>query len=130
MPPIPGNHWGLFGQVGGSRRQAQPVQWSVLAGIGGTSPLPRRDRDKFGLGFFYVGYSSEFKASLQPRFLVSDEYGGELFYDFAITPWFRLTADSRSSSRHSATGTPPSSAACERGGLLRNAQEFSKHHLP
>jgi hypothetical protein len=24
-------------------------------------PLPGRDRDKFGLGFFYVGYSSEFK---------------------------------------------------------------------
>ena len=84
---------GLFGQAAVSDGNPNPAEWSGIAGIGGTSPIPGRERDKFGLGVFYVGYSSDLKATLQPLIPIRDEYGAELFYNLSITPWFRLTAD-------------------------------------
>jgi Carbohydrate-selective porin, OprB family len=54
----PQKAWGLFGQAGVSDANPNPIVWSVMGSIGGTSPIPGRERDKFGLSLFYVGYSS------------------------------------------------------------------------
>ena len=59
----------------------------------GASPLPGNDRGKFGVGVFYLGYSSKLKDGVQPAFSPRDEHDTEIFYNFAVTPWFRLTAD-------------------------------------
>jgi porin len=85
--------WGLFGQASTSDGNPSSIKWSVLGGLGGTSPLPGRPNDTFGVGIFYYGYSSELKQALDPLVKLGDEYGGELFYNLAITKWFRVSAD-------------------------------------
>jgi porin len=66
-----------------------------MGGIGGTSLIPGRERDKFGFGLFYVGYSSQLKESLRLLLPVRDESGIEVFYNYSVTPWMRLTADAQ-----------------------------------
>jgi porin len=56
---------------------------------------PGRLRDKFGLGGFYTGYSGELKDAINLLVPVSDESGVEIFYNYAVTPWLRLTADTQ-----------------------------------
>ena len=88
--------WGLFGQVAVSDEDANPYGWSALGGISGTSPISGRERDKFGGGIFYVGYSSGLKDGLRlAGFPARDEYGLEVFYNLALTPWLRVTADAQ-----------------------------------
>ena len=91
----PTKSWGLFGQTAMSDGNPNSLQWSVLGGIGGTSPLSGRADDKFGVGFFYYGYSNELKSHLEPVVQLGDEYGAEVFYNFAITKWFKVTADAQ-----------------------------------
>jgi porin len=89
----PTKAWGLFGQVAFSDGNPNAWKWSAMGGIGGTSPLPGRPNDKFGVGAFYYGYADELKQHLDPLITLGDEYGAELFYNFAITKWFKITAD-------------------------------------
>jgi porin len=89
----PKRSWGLFGQTALTDGNPIPMRWCALGGIGGTSPFTGREHDKFGLGLFYVGVSDDLKSALQPVVDLGDEYGTEIFYNFAVTPWFRLTAD-------------------------------------
>ena len=42
---------------------------------------------------FYLGLSGNFKALAQPFLPQQDETGVELFYNWAIIPWARLTGD-------------------------------------
>jgi porin len=91
----PSNAWGLFGQIGVSDGNPNSYKWEGLIGIGGTSPIPGRSNDKFGAGFYYYGYTDFLKPpqGLYPLLKIGDEYGGEIFYNFAVTKWLRLTAD-------------------------------------
>jgi porin len=85
--------WGFFGQYGISDGNPNPIEWVVNVGIGGRAPIRGRCLDTFGLGFFYSGLSNEFKnlaAAVLPQ---QNEYGFEGFYNYAITPWARLTGD-------------------------------------
>lgn len=92
-PQDPKKAWGLFGQVGFSDGNPNAVQRSFLGGIGGTSPINGRGRDKFGVGLFYVGFSDDLKDAIQPVIRLRDEYGAEFFYNFSVTPWLRVTLD-------------------------------------
>ncbi len=85
--------WGLFGQFGVSDGNPNPIQYVANGGIGGRSMLPGRTLDTFGLGVFYMGLSNNFKTLAQPFSPQQDEYGTELFYNYAVTPWCRLTGD-------------------------------------
>ncbi len=89
----PTEGFGLFGQVAISDGNPNPLDWSVLAGVGGTGLIPGRSRDKWGVGFFYYSVSSALKRSLSPAVAIDDERGVEMFYNAALTPWFNLTAD-------------------------------------
>ena len=75
------------------RDSPNSLKWSALGGGGGTSPLPGRQDDKFGVGALYYSYSNVLKQHLYPLITLGDEYGMEMFYNFAITKWFRVTAD-------------------------------------
>ena len=81
--------WGIFGRAGVSDGNPNPLQWTVSFGVGGNSPLRRREADSFGIGWYYGGASSE----LGPFFNPNDGSGVELFYNIAVTPWFHLTPD-------------------------------------
>jgi porin len=85
--------WGLFGQAAVSDGNPSSIRWSAIGGVGGTSPLPGRLNDKFGVGILCYGYSNELKKQLTPLVKLGNEYGAELFYNFALTKWFRVTAD-------------------------------------
>lgn len=85
--------WGVFGQFGLSDGNPNPIRYTANCGIGGRSMIPGRLIDTFGVGFFYLGLSNEFKALTAPILPQGDEYGVELFYNYAVTPWCRLTYD-------------------------------------
>ncbi len=86
-------NWGVFGQFGISDGNPNPVRFVANGGIGGRSLLRGRNYDTFGIGYFYIGLSDNFKALASFVQPVRDEFGVELFYNFAITPWARLTGD-------------------------------------
>ena len=85
--------WGVFGNVGISDGRPNPIHWSGIIGIGGSSPIPNRKLDTFGIAYYYLGLSDEFKSVVEPVVPLRDEHGLELFYNLAVAPWFHVTAD-------------------------------------
>jgi porin len=75
-----------------------PIGWNMTLGVGGNSLIPGRTCDTFGLGYFHVGLSSDFKDLLAgplapPGLAQRDEQGIELFYNARLTPWCHLSGD-------------------------------------
>lgn len=85
--------WGVFGQFGISDGNPNPIRYVTSGGVGGRSMLPGRKLDTFGVGYFYLGLSDNFKTLARPFRPQRDEYGVELFYNVAVTPWARFTPD-------------------------------------
>jgi porin len=81
---------GLYIQTGLGDGNPNPVRYFVSAALCGNSPLPGRDGDILGVGFYDLGLSSQFK-SLVPG--VRDERGVEFFYNLRIAPGCHLTPD-------------------------------------
>jgi len=87
-----GAGWGVFGRVGFADKRTNPIDLFLSAGVGGTGLIPSRPDDRFGFGYFYAHLTDELPSLAKP--LVRDEeHGIELFYDMAVTQWFRLAAD-------------------------------------
>lgn len=90
----PSRGWGIFGQVAISDGNPNPFGWSAFLGIGGSSLLPYRPRDTFGVAYFYYGFSDELQEGLaELNYELGDESGVEAFYNVAVTPWLDVTAD-------------------------------------
>ena len=90
--------WGVFGMTGISDGDPNPIGWNATIGIGGSSLIVGRQRDTFGLGYFHVGLSNNFKTllagPLAPAGLAQrDEQGVELFYNASLRRWCHLTSD-------------------------------------
>ena len=60
---------------------------------GGTSPLPGRSADSWGVGYYYLATSSVLRQTLGPVAPSVNEQGFELYYNAAVTSWFTLSAD-------------------------------------
>ncbi|MGA8034257.1 MAG: carbohydrate porin, partial [Casimicrobiaceae bacterium] len=84
---------GLFGQVGVSDGNPNAMYWSLLVGFGGKGMVPGRPKDNWGIGYYYDGMSQYLKDALAPAVTLTNEQGVELFYNFALAPWFVLGAD-------------------------------------
>lgn len=69
------------------------IQGSVVAGFAGHGIVPGRPLDVFGLGYFYYDFSNDLQDATSPLVEFDDEQGLEVFYNLAITPWFRVSAD-------------------------------------
>ncbi len=80
---------GIFGRFGVSDGEANAVETFYSIGVGGQGIIPERDRDKFGLGYYFVGYGG----NLLDRIGIRDTQGVELFYDIEVTPWMHVTPD-------------------------------------
>jgi len=84
----PGNGWGLALKAGIAGTNDwfvnQYKQW-ITGGIGGKGVFAKRPEDRFGVGYFYHHFNSD------PGY--DKEQGMEMFYNYAITPWFNVTAD-------------------------------------
>lgn len=85
--------WGLFGRASFSDGNPTPVRYFVSLGIGGDSPLKWNRGDKFGLGWYYTGASTEIGPVPQALFGIQNGTGVELYYKFQVTPWLDVSPD-------------------------------------
>jgi porin len=85
--------WGVAGGAGISDGRPNPIQWTAVLGVGGSSPIHSRKLDTFGLAYYYLRLSSSFKDAVRGIVPVRDERGLELFYNVGVTPWCHLTTD-------------------------------------
>jgi len=86
--------WGLFSLATVTDGNPNPVKWTILGGFAGNSMFPGRELDRWGIGYFHYGLSEPLLAGLAAlRIFRRSESGVEAFYNYAITPWLRLTAD-------------------------------------
>jgi porin len=92
-PSNPRRSWGLFTNIGLADDGPSPVRWSANVGLGGSSPWASRTLDTFGIGYSFVNYSSPVQQFLPTLLPVTNDHAVELFYNYAVTPWFRLTPD-------------------------------------
>lgn len=91
----PARGWGVFGQVAISDGNPNTIESSMLAGIGGSSPIVQRPLDGWGVGYFRYNLSSALLdglASLGNQDL-RREQGVEAFYNIALSSRLRLTAN-------------------------------------
>jgi porin len=92
-PCDPKRSWGVFGNLGISDGNPNPIRWFANVGVGGASPLASRKLDTFGIGYYYLGVSDSLK-NFAPRLVpLGDEQGVEVFYNVGVTPWFHITPD-------------------------------------
>lgn len=89
----PGKGIGLYLKGAVADGNPNPVQSSIIGGIGGSAFFAGRAEDSFGVGFFHYNFSDKLQDAVQPYVAFHDEQGMELFYDVAATPWFHITAD-------------------------------------
>jgi porin len=89
----PTKGWGIFGNISLADQATNPVRWFLNLGAGGTSPLPGRTADSWGVGYYYLGTSSVLRQTLRPVAPIGNEQGCELYYNAAIARWCTLTAD-------------------------------------
>jgi porin len=89
-----GKGWGLFGQVGVSDGNPNPIRFGMHLGVGGNSFFKGRSNDRWGLAFYNYSLSvplEDFGASY--GYPIRNETGIELFYQAWITHYLSLGAD-------------------------------------
>jgi porin len=92
-PKNPREGWGVFFKAALADGNPNPIQGSIVLGLGGKGLISGREQDSFGLGFYYYNFSNDLQRAVTPLVNFGDEYGMELFYSYAVTPWFHLTGD-------------------------------------
>jgi porin len=87
--------WGFFTQLAAANRSTSPITAFVSAGIGGNGLVESRRNDEFGIAYAYSDLSEVLKDNIDPLAigLLRAEHQVEVFYNFHITPWLRLTGD-------------------------------------
>lgn len=87
--------WGFFTQLSTAGKETSPITAFVNFGIGGNGLFKRWQRDEFGIEYAYTDLSEVLKDNLAPLDLrrLRPEHQVEMFYNFHMTPWLRLTAD-------------------------------------
>jgi len=80
---------GVFGNFGWSPGVTNSISTFYSVGLGGKGIIPRRDNDRFGLGYFYLNMSDK----IPSNYNLNAEQGVELFYNIEVTPWFHITPD-------------------------------------
>jgi len=89
----PGQGLGLYGKAAVADGNPNPIEASFSGGLAGHRLVPGRPHDSFGIGYFYYNFSDDLKSAVSPLVRFDDEQGVEIFYNLAVTPWFRVTAD-------------------------------------
>lgn len=89
----PQRGFGLFGRASISDGNPTPVRHFLSTGIGGYSPICQARGDTFGVGWYYVGASSEFGPLPQAIFGPRNGTGVEAYYNFQVNPWLNISPD-------------------------------------
>lgn len=94
-----GHHdgWGLFAQLSVADKDTSPINRFVNVGLGGNGLISSRRQDEFGVSYAYTNLSSVLRENIDlisfGRRTLQPEHQVEMFYNFHVTPWFRLTGD-------------------------------------
>jgi len=83
--------FGVFGRVGFADDKTNPISNFYGAGLGGKGSIDGRDRDTWGISYFYMQLSDEFGRAVERNF--GDAQGVEVFYNIELTQWMHLTPD-------------------------------------
>ena len=89
----PKRNVGLFTSWGISDGNPNPIRWSGNVSLQGQGLIDSRPSDTMGIAYFYTSLSGDFKNLVSPVINLQDVQGGEVYYNFAVTPWFNLTPD-------------------------------------
>ena len=89
--------WGIYTQLAFANKDTSPISTFFNVGLGGNNLFKSRPRDEFGIGYAFTDLSSVLKDNIdlltlgnrRPR----PEHQVEMFYNFHLTPWLRLTGD-------------------------------------
>jgi porin len=92
-PANPREGWGIFLKAAIADGNPNPIQNSLQVGLGGKGLFRGREQDGFGIGYYYYNFSNVLENTLEPILNLDDEQGVEIFYSYAVTPWFFLTSD-------------------------------------
>jgi porin len=85
---------GLFGRLSVSDGDPNLMKFFGSFGVGGKGVFDSRPQDQFGLGYYFINIANPtIQGPLQTRSFLRDEHGFEAYYNFAITPWLKLTPD-------------------------------------
>jgi porin len=78
---------GVFGRFGWARQDVNPAAHFYSIGVGGKGVLPERDKDTFGVGYYYLDLSNDLPS------MYHSEQGVECYYNIEITPWLHVSPD-------------------------------------
>jgi porin len=92
-PALPGRGLGVYLRALLADGNPNPIRAAVKGGFAGQGVVPGRERDTFGVGYYYYAFSDALQSAVSPVAEFDDEQGLEVYYSLAATPWFRLTAD-------------------------------------
>jgi len=85
----PGKGIGVYGRVGLTGGDPNPIQSSLAMGISGEAMWQSRPFDGFGVGVYLYNWTSGLETTLQSALL--QEVGLEMYYNLGLTPWLTLT---------------------------------------
>ncbi len=91
LPDKPKQGVGLFGYYGVGPGVVNPIRANYCIGVGGQGMIPTRDKDTFGIGYYFLNLSNRLPRVIQNR--TEDEQGVEFFYNIEVTPWLHITPD-------------------------------------
>ncbi|MGI9508004.1 MAG: carbohydrate porin, partial [Geminicoccaceae bacterium] len=89
-PNNPERDIGVFGRFGIADKKSSVIRSFWSFGLGGNGLFPSRVQDGFGLGYYYMDFSSDRVRQIVPD---GHEQGVEAFYNLAVTPALGITAD-------------------------------------
>lgn len=85
--------FGLFWRLSIADNDVNPSEWFASGGVGGKGVIPGRERDFFGVGFYYDSVQSG--RLTQAIGLDDSTHGVECFYNIAVTPAAQLSFDAQ-----------------------------------
>ena len=93
-PSNPKRGWGYFGRAGIADEGTNPLGYFLSGGIGGSSPMQSRQRDSFGVGYYYAATSNDIAPFINTIFGgFADGQGVEMFYNIATSKRLTITPD-------------------------------------
>ena len=89
----PTRGFGIFFRAGVSNPRTSAFQQFYSFGFGGKGIIPTREKDQFGIGYYYLKLSGDIPEDLRRRLSLDHEQGVELFYNVEAFPWLHVTPD-------------------------------------
>lgn len=86
----PEQGFGFFGRYGLADDKTSPIEQFYSIGVGGKGIIPGRDKDTFGVGYYYVELSDKLPGVFDA---LDDGQGLEIFYNVEVAPWLHVTPD-------------------------------------